>query len=105
MLFKSGRINAVTKFFCRKIWQRCIRRYLRAVENEDGEDDEVEDICDFDMRELDEADEDDGMEFHDSNVGLDFKLQDLNLQDYQGLDELEEGDEEFDEDVEEEIHT
>ncbi|ETN23648.1 hypothetical protein PPTG_00204 [Phytophthora nicotianae INRA-310] len=85
MLFKSGRINAVTKFFCRKIWQRCIR----AVENEDGEDDEVEDICDFDMRELDEADEDDGMEFHDSNVGLDFKLQGLNLQDYQGLDELE----------------
>ncbi|KAF1782566.1 Zinc finger, FYVE-related [Phytophthora cactorum] len=74
-------------------------------ENEDGEDDEEEDICDFDMRELDEADEDDGMEFHDSNVGLDFKLQDLNLQDYQGLDELEEGDEEFDEDVEEEIHT
>ncbi|ETK88565.1 hypothetical protein L915_07199, partial [Phytophthora nicotianae] len=74
-------------------------------ENEDGEDDEVEDICDFDMRELDEADEDDGMEFHDSNVGLDFKLQDLNLQDYQGLDELAEGDEEFDEDVEEEIHT
>ncbi|KAF4148403.1 FYVE zinc finger domain-containing protein [Phytophthora infestans] len=74
-------------------------------ENEDGDDDEEGDICDFDLRELDEADEDDGMEFHDSNVGLDFKLQDLNLQDYQGLDELDEGDEEFDEDVEEEIHT
>ncbi|KAG7391137.1 hypothetical protein PHYPSEUDO_005904 [Phytophthora pseudosyringae] len=73
-------------------------------EDEDGEGDE-EDICDFDMRELDEADEDDGMEFHDSNVGLDFKLQDLNLQDYQGLDELEEGDEEFDEEIVEEIHT
>ncbi|GMF40944.1 unnamed protein product [Phytophthora fragariaefolia] len=73
-------------------------------ENEDGEDDE-EDICDFDLRELDEADEDDGMEFHDSNVGIDFELQDLNLQDYQGLDELEEGDEDFDEEVVEEIHT
>ncbi|GMF65188.1 unnamed protein product [Phytophthora lilii] len=73
-------------------------------ENEDG-DDKEEDICDFDLRELDEADEDDGMEFHDSNVGLDFKLQDLNLQDYQGLDELEEGDEEFDEEIVEEIHT
>ncbi|KAL3665108.1 hypothetical protein V7S43_009740 [Phytophthora oleae] len=74
-------------------------------EDEDGEDEEEEDICDFDMRELDEADEDDGMEFHDSNVGLDFKLQDLNLQDYHGLDELEEGDEEFDEEIVEEIHT
>ncbi|POM77162.1 Hypothetical protein PHPALM_5495 [Phytophthora palmivora] len=73
-------------------------------EDEDGNDDE-EDICDFDLRELDEADEDDGMEFHDSNVGLDFKLQDLNLQDYQGLDGLDEGDEDFDEEVVEEIHT
>ncbi|CAI5707776.1 unnamed protein product [Peronospora effusa] len=73
-------------------------------ENEDGEKGE-EDICDFDLQELDEADEDDGMEFHDSNVGIDFKLQDLNLQEYQGLDELEEGDEEYDEEVLEEIHT
>ncbi|KAE8979923.1 hypothetical protein PF011_g22650 [Phytophthora fragariae] len=73
-------------------------------DDEDGEED-VEDICDFDLRELDEADEDDGREFHDSNVGLDFKLQDLNLQGYQGLDELEEGDGEFDEEVVEEIHT
>ncbi|KAL4161028.1 hypothetical protein PRNP1_001585 [Phytophthora ramorum] len=74
-------------------------------ENEDGKDDE-EDICDFDLSELDEADEDDGMEFHDSNVGIDFKLKDLNLQDYQGLDELEEGDEDFDDEgIVEEIHT
>ncbi|CAH0479181.1 unnamed protein product [Peronospora belbahrii] len=73
-------------------------------ENEDGEEDE-EDICDFDLQELDEADEDDGMEFHDSNVGIDFKLQDLNLHDYRSLDELEEGDEEYDEEVLEEIHT
>ncbi|OWZ12873.1 hypothetical protein PHMEG_00013893 [Phytophthora megakarya] len=76
-------------------------------EDEDGED-EGDDICDFDLRELDEADEDDeddGMEFHDSNVGIDFKLQDLNLQDYHGLDGLEEGDEDFDEEVVEEIHT
>ncbi|KAF4316741.1 hypothetical protein BBI17_007343 [Phytophthora kernoviae] len=78
-------------------------------ENEDGDEEEVEDICDFDLRELDEADEDDddsGMEFHDSNVGIDFQLKDLNLQGYQGLDGLEEGDEEFDdEDIVEEIHT
>ncbi|KAG7394746.1 hypothetical protein PHYBOEH_004696 [Phytophthora boehmeriae] len=78
-------------------------------ENEDGEDEEVDDICDFDLRELDEADEDDddsGMEFHDSNVGIDFQLKDLNLQGYQGLDGLAEGDEEFDdEDIVEEIHT
>ncbi|KAG6622945.1 signal transduction histidine kinase [Phytophthora cinnamomi] len=73
-------------------------------DDEDGDGDE-DDICDFDLRELDEADEDDGMEFHDSNVGIDFKLQDLNLQDYQGLDELEEADEDFDEEVVEEIHT
>jgi hypothetical protein len=55
----------------------------------EGEDDDRddEDICDVDRRELDDADEDNGMEFHDSNVGLDFALQDLNLQDYQGLDE------------------
>ncbi|CAI5736820.1 unnamed protein product [Peronospora destructor] len=74
-------------------------------EEDEDEEEDVEDICDFDLQELDEADEDDGMEFHDSNVGIDFKLQDLNLHDDQSLDKLEEGDEEYDEEVLEEIHT
>jgi hypothetical protein len=45
------------------------------------------------------------MEFHDSNVGLDFALQDLNLQGYQGLGEMEEGDEAYDDEIVEEIDT
>ncbi|RLN48713.1 hypothetical protein BBJ28_00001464 [Nothophytophthora sp. Chile5] len=69
-------------------------------EDEGEEEEEEEDICDLDVRELEE--DDSGMEFHDSNVGLDFQLQDLNLQDYRGLEELEEEDEY--EDVQE-IHT
>lgn len=83
------------------------REDLDGIGEEENEDDEEEeDICDFDLRELDEADDDDsGMEFHDSNVGLDFQLTDLNLQDYQGLDGLEEGDEDYDDDIVEEIHT
>jgi hypothetical protein len=73
----------------------------------EGEDDDRdnEDICDVDLPELDDADEDDGMEFHDSNVGLDFALQALNLQDYQGLDELEGSDEDYDDEIVEEIYT
>ncbi|CAI5718855.1 unnamed protein product [Hyaloperonospora brassicae] len=79
-------------------------------EDEDEEDEDEEDICDYDIHELDgpdldHDDEDDGMEFHDSNVGIDFKLQDLNLHDYHSLDELKEGDEEYDEEILEEIHT
>ncbi|CEG39405.1 signal transduction histidine kinase [Plasmopara halstedii] len=75
------------------------------AENEDGEEEDDGDICDFDMNELNEGDEEeDGMEFHDSNVGLDFELQDLNLHEYRGLEELEEGDQEYDEEVIEEIH-
>lgn len=78
---------------------------LGDIGEEEGPDEDAvdgDDICDFHDHEVDAAhEEEDGMEFHDSNVGLDYKLQDLKLHEYLGLEELEEGEHEFDDDDEE----